>query len=148
MPWCDRRCCVPSADRILGLDYGERRVGVAVSDGLGLTAQPHSVIDVTQMDLGDALAEIIAEYEITRVVVGLPVSLSGSEGELAARARSFAGEIADLTGLEVEMYNEQFSSVEAERVLLQAGARRSRRKSVRDKLAASVMLQGYLDSAR
>ncbi len=139
---------MPLVDRVLGLDYGERRVGVAVSDGLGLTAQPHSVIDRAQMDLGKALAEIIAEYEIKRVVVGLPVSLSGSEGEVAARARAFAAEVADLTGLGVEMYDERFTSVEAERVLLEAGARRSRRKSVRDKLAASVMLQGYLDSAR
>lgn len=135
-------------DRVLGLDYGERRVGVAVSDGLGLTAQPHSVIDLARMDLGEALAEIIVEYEIKRVVVGLPVSLSGSEGEVAARARAFGTEVADLTGLEVEMYDERFTSVEAERVLLDAGTRRSRRKSVRDKLAASVMLQGYLDSSR
>ncbi|MEE8331610.1 MAG: Holliday junction resolvase RuvX [Acidimicrobiia bacterium] len=139
---------MPLVDRVLGLDYGERRIGVAISDGLGLTAQPHSVIDLAQMDLGKALAEIIAEYEIKRVVVGLPVSLSGSEGEVAARARAFAAEVADLTGLGVEMYDERFTSVEAERVLLDAGARRSRRKSVRDKLAASVMLQGYLDSAR
>jgi putative Holliday junction resolvase len=133
-------------DRVLGLDYGERRIGVAVSDGLGMTAQPHSVIDLAEEDLAAALLPIVAEYDIGRIVVGLPVTLSGAEGAVARRARAFAAEIAALTGLDVAMYNEQFTSVEAERVLLQAGARRSKRRSVRDKLAAAVMLQGYLDS--
>lgn len=130
---------------MLGLDYGERRIGVAVSDGLGMTAQPHSVIDLDHQDLAAALLPIIAEFEIGRIVVGLPVSLSGSEGAVAQRARAFAAAVGALTGLEVAMYNEQFTSVEAERVLLQAGARRAKRRSVRDKVAAAVMLQGYLD---
>jgi putative Holliday junction resolvase len=133
-------------NRVLGLDYGERRIGVAVSDGLGLTAQPLSVIDLDHQDLAATLLPIVVEYEIERIVVGLPVSLSGSEGAVARRARAFAAEVGALTGLEVAMHNEQFTSVEAERVLLQSGARRSKRRSVRDKLAAAVMLQSYLDN--
>ncbi len=132
----------------MGLDYGERRIGVAVSDGLGITAQPVCVIDLDQTGLGEALADLITEYQPGRIVVGLPLTLAGEEGVSAARARSFADTVADVTGLEVEMYNEQFTSREAERVLLQSGARRHRRRQVRDKLAAAVMLQGYLDGSR
>lgn len=132
----------------MGLDYGERRIGVAVSDGLGVTAQPVCVIDLAETDLGEALTDLVTEYQPGRIVVGLPLTLAGEEGASAARARSFADAVADITGLEVEMYNEQFTSREAERVLLQSGARRHRRRQVRDKLAATVMLQGYLDGSR
>lgn len=147
MPSPRQQCLRHLADRILGLDYGERRIGVAVSDGLGLTAQPHSVIDRQVADMAAELVAIVTEYEVTRVVVGLPIHLSGSEGESAARARQFADEVAQITGLEVEMYNEQFTSKEAERVLLESGARRDARREVRDKLAAAVMLQGFLDAS-
>jgi len=130
----------------MGLDYGERRVGVAVSDGLGVTAQPHSVVDLAASDLATELGRIVGEYEIKGIVVGLPVSLDGSEGEVAKRAREFAAKVGEITGLAVEMYNEQFSSAVAERVLLESGARRSARRAVKDKMAAAVMLQGYLDA--
>lgn len=131
--------------RIVGLDYGERRIGVAASDPLGLTAQPVTVIDLRRGALADQLPPLLAELEAELVVVGLPVSLSGGEGPSAAAARRFAAEVGDICGLPVELFDERFSSVTADRVLVDAGVRRERRKAVRDKLAAAVMLQAYLD---
>ena len=119
---------------------------MAVSDGLGLTAQPLLVVDRDQ--IASELPPVVVEYSIVKIVVGLPVSLSGEEGPMADKARAFAAEVADLTGVEVEVYDERFTTTEAERVLLEAGTRRSRRREVRDKLAATVLLQGYLDAAR
>lgn len=130
---------------VVGVDFGERRVGVAVSDGLRLTAQPLTVVDAA--DAVEEVARIVTARSATRVVVGLPVGLNGREGAMASRARGFAAALAEAVDVPVEMWNEQFTSVEAERVLLEAGARRSRRRQVRDKVAAAVMLQGYLDAA-
>lgn len=131
--------------RIVGLDYGERRIGVAASDPLGLTAQPVTVIDLRAAALADALPPLLEELAAERIVVGLPISLSGGEGPSAAAARRFADEVRDISGLPVELFDERFSSVTADRVLVDAGVRRERRKAVRDKLAAAVMLQAYLD---
>ncbi len=131
--------------RIIGLDYGERRIGVAASDPLGLTAQPVTVIDLRAAALADALPPLLEELAAERIVVGLPISLSGGEGPSAAAARRFADEVRDISGLPVELFDERFSSVTADRVLVDAGVRRERRKAVRDKLAAAVMLQAYLD---
>lgn len=131
--------------RIIGLDYGERRIGVAASDPLGLTAQPVTVIDLRAAALADALPPLLEELAAERIVVGLPISLSGGEGPSAAAARRFADEVRDISGLPVELFDERFSSVTADRVLVDAGVRRERHKAVRDKLAAAVMLQAYLD---
>lgn len=132
------------ADRILGLDYGRRRVGIAVSDGLGVSAQPLEVVDRDHIE--DRLVELVAEYGAKSIVVGLPVSLSGTEGAIADEARQFGIDMAKVTGLPVVMHNEQYTSALAERVLLEAGVKRAKRKASRDKLAATVMLQGYLDA--
>jgi putative Holliday junction resolvase len=136
------------AERVLGLDYGTRRIGVAVSDGAGVSAHPLTVIDTATQPLASRLREIISEYGVTCIVVGLPTSLSGGEGDVAKQARAFARDVGAETGLPVTLFNEQFTTVEAERVLLEAGTRRSKRREVRDKMAAAVMLQGYLDSSR
>lgn len=137
-----------SDGRILGLDYGERRIGVAASDSIRLTAQPISVIDLAAGSLEDQLGPLLADIDVDLIVVGLPISLSGHEGPSAVAARRFAGEVGDISGLPVELFDERFSSVTADRVLVEAGVRRDRRKKVRDKLAAAVMLQAYLDQHR
>ncbi len=131
---------------MLGLDYGERRIGVALSDPLRMTAQPHSVIDLTTDDLATRLAEIMAQGDVDEVVVGLPVSLSGDEGPSAVAARRFGQDVAEITGLAVTYQNEQFSSVVAERALLEGGKSRQDRREMRDKVAAAVLLQDYLDT--
>ncbi len=131
--------------RVIGLDPGERRVGVAVSDALLLTAQPWGVIDLRTEDLDTAVLALVAETGADRIVVGLPVTLAGTEGAAAQRARAFGARVADISGLPIEFWDERFTTTVAERALLEAGARRSRRRDVRDKLAAAVMLQSYLD---
>jgi len=111
-----------------------------------MIAQPHSVIDLTKDDLAAALTDIVAAEDIDEVVVGLPVSLSGDEGPSARAARRFGDEVARITGLSVSYQNEQFSSVVAERALLEGGLSREDRRDMRDKVAAAVLLQDYLDT--
>jgi putative Holliday junction resolvase len=134
--------------RVLGLDPGTRRIGVAVSDALGLTAQPLEVLEADDPATMDRIRELVADLGVETVVVGLPVGLDGSEGAAAAAARRFAGRVAEATGLPVHFQDERFSSVTAERVLLAAGLRRERRRRVQDRVAAAVFLQAYLDGRR
>ena len=134
--------------RIIGLDPGERRIGVAISDGLQLTAQPHGTLDATDPDLDRHLRDLAAEHDASEFVVGLPVGLNGREGPAAAAARAFADRVRAATGLPVVLYDERFSTVTAERVLVDAGMRRARRRDARDRVAAAVFLQAYLDGRR
>lgn len=134
--------------RVLALDPGTRRVGVAVSDPLGITAQPHSVLDAEDPDLMGQIARLGADLGVGRIVVGLPVSLNGTEGPAAAAARTFAAAVAGATGLPVDLADERFTSVSAERVLVEAGLSGRRRRAVRDRVAAAVLLQAYLDGGR
>ena len=134
--------------RVLGLDHGERRIGVAVSDATGTIATPHSVIDRRGDDVAAALRSIVEEYDVELIVVGLPVRLDGEEGSAAQTVRAFAGSVAEMTGLPVALQDERFTTVTAEGALLEGGVRRDQRRVTRDKIAAAVMLQGYLDSRR
>jgi len=134
--------------RVLALDPGTRRIGVAMSDPLRITAQPFDVFDADAGDLMDRIRSVAAEHDVEQIVVGLPVSLDGGEGPAAAAARRFADRVAETTGLPVDMQDERFSTVTAERVLLEAGMRRERRRRARDRVAAAVFLQSYLDAAR
>lgn len=135
----------PPVRRIMGLDYGTARVGVAVSDGLGLTAQPVEVIRRRDPRLLTRLGEIMEEYGAASVVVGLPVSLDGTEHHSARAARRFAAEVEKALAVPVELYDERFTTRIADRVLAAAGAGRAARRGAVDKTAAAVMLQGYLD---
>jgi len=134
--------------RVLALDPGSVRVGVAVSDPLGVIAQPHSSLDAGDPAIRARIASLVASLDIDRIIVGLPVSLDGTEGTAAALAREFAADVTEATGLEVEMVDERFSTVTAERVMIESGARRSERKEARDRVAAAVFLQAYLDTER
>jgi len=134
-----------SPGRILGLDPGGRRIGVALSDPLGIIAQPHSVIDRNQVEPVTAIRNLSVDNDVSLIVVGLPISLSGQEGRAAEAARAFAGEVADAVECEVELMDERFTTVTAERALIEAGVSRADRRSARDKVAAAVMLQSYLD---
>lgn len=134
--------------RVLALDPGTRRVGVAVSDPLGITAQPHSSLDAEDPGLMGQIARLGADLGVERIVVGLPVSLNGTEGPAAAAARTFAAAVAGATGLPVDFADERFTSVSAERVLVEAGLSGRRRRAVRDRVAAAVLLQAYLDGGR
>lgn len=132
--------------RFLGVDYGTTRVGLALSDGLGLTAQPLDTVPAD--DAVAAILSVAAEHQLEAIVVGLPTSLSGAEGPMARASREFADRVEAESGCRVIMHDERFTSVEAERVLLAGGARRDDRRAARDRVAAAVMLQGFLDGRR
>ena len=138
--------------RIMGLDYGSKTVGVAVSDPLRITAQ--GIETITRKDenkLRKTCARIealIAEYEVGRIVLGFPKHMNNDIGERAEKAIEFGEMLKRRTGLEVVMWDERLTTVEAERTLIENKVRRENRKQYIDKIAAVFILQGYLDSKR
>jgi len=135
--------------RVIGIDIGTRRIGVAVTDGLGLTAQPHATLERHggQRDL-DAIAAVVRQFTAERVVLGHPVTPEGTVGRAARSAQVFADRLRVALGIPVDLVDESFSTVEAEDVLLRADLSRARRKQVVDRLAAAVILQRWLDAKR
>ena len=135
--------------RILGLDYGSRTVGVAVSDPMGWTAQP--LMTITRKDenkLRRTLAqieELVREYQVERIVLGYPKNMNNTEGERAEKTLAFRDMLVRRTGLPVDLWDERLTTVEASRVLMEGGVRRENRKDVVDQLAASLILSGYLE---
>lgn len=133
--------------RVLGIDFGVRRVGAAISDPGRSIATPlevHERKDPAQ-DARHYL-KLVAEEEIDVVVIGLPVHTSGREGESAVKARAWGAWLAEVTGLPVYYYDERYTTVLAEDVLIEVGFSRQKRKGMRDMLAARILLQGYLDA--
>lgn len=129
--------------RIMALDAGDKRIGVALSDSLGITAQGLKVVDNSPRALAE-IAEICLEYQVEKILVGLPKNMDNTLGPRAVWAQQFADQVADATGLPVQMEDERLTTVAANRVLLSADlSRRKRRKNV-DKLAATLILQSYL----
>lgn len=135
--------------RILGLDFGSKTVGVAVSDGLLLTAQGVETIerkDENKLRKTCArIEELIAEYEITEIVLGLPKNMNNTEGERVEKTKDFGEMLERRTGLPVHYWDERLTTVAAEQILMESGVRRENRKAVIDKVAAGLILQGYLD---
>lgn len=135
--------------RIIGLDYGTKTVGVAVSDSLGITAQAVETITRKEENkLRQTLARIealIDEYNVEEIVVGLPKNMNNTIGERAEACRDFADKLERRTGLPVIMWDERLTTVSADNVLKECGVRRENRKAVVDQIAAVFILQGYLD---
>jgi putative Holliday junction resolvase len=135
--------------RIIGLDYGTKTVGVALSDPLGITAQPLETITRKEENkLRQTLARIesiIDEYEVSEIVIGLPKNMNNSMGERAESCQDFAEKLERRTGLPVTMWDERLSTVSANKTLMESGVRRENRKAVIDQIAAVFILQGYLD---
>lgn len=135
--------------RILGLDVGDKTIGVAVSDEFGWTAQGIKIIRRKDEDADLAeLREIIQEYDVEEIVVGLPKNMDGSVGPRGEICKAFAESLRDTLNLQVSLWDERLSTVAAERTLLEADTSRKKRKKVVDKIAASFILQGYLDYIR
>lgn len=136
--------------RIMGLDYGSKTVGVAISDELMITAQPVMTIErKSENKLRKTLAkieELIDEYKVSFVVLGYPKNMDNSEGERVVATKEFAEHLERRTGLEVILQDERLTTIESERILVEAGVRREHRKDYVDKMAAAVILQSYLDS--
>lgn len=133
--------------RYLGVDYGERRVGLAVSDELGLMAMPLEILQVQGLKqvIRDVL-RLCREKQVAGIVVGLPLNMDGSRGSAVEAVERFVGELRRETGLSVSMWDERMSSRQVERMLIDSDVSRSRRKGLVDKLAAQVILQSYLDA--
>lgn len=138
--------------RILGLDYGSRTVGVAVSDPLLLTAQGlETITRERESHLRRTYArieELIREYQVERIVLGYPKNMNDTEGERVQKTKEFRDALERRTGLDVVLWDERLSTVVSERTLIEGGVRRENRKKYVDKLAAVWILQGYLDSLR
>lgn len=136
--------------RILGLDFGSKTVGVAVSDALLITAQSVETIRREKENkLRQTLARIeaiIEEYQVDKIVLGYPKNMDDSEGIRCEKTREFKEMLEKRTSLEVILWDERLSSVEAEEILMESGVRREHRKAYVDQLAAAIILQGYLDS--
>jgi putative Holliday junction resolvase len=133
--------------RRLGLDIGERRVGVAVSDPSGRVATPLKVLEASTL-AGDAdpLRRLVVDYDVRELVVGLPLTLSGDEGPQAQRVRSEAQRLAEAVGLPLVMWDERLSSTAAARAMSEAGEGSRARRGKVDMVAASLLLQAYLDA--
>jgi putative Holliday junction resolvase len=132
--------------RVLGLDIGQRRVGVALSDPGGTIATPHAVLDASAAIDGRSVVDLVSEWEIGLVVVGIPLSLDGGEGPQAAATREAASRLERRLGVPVVFRDERLSSAEAERRMAEAGLSEKERRNTVDMVAASIILQGYLDT--
>jgi len=135
--------------RILGLDPGEKRIGVAITDPLGITAQGVKVITYTSMEEAlEQIKKICLDYEVDKVVIGHPLNMNGSRGPASEKALLFATRLQQMLGVSVVMVDERLSSVSAEKTLISAGVSRKNRRDLKDKLAATLILELYLSSQK
>jgi putative holliday junction resolvase len=135
--------------KVLALDYGERRIGIAVSDALGITAQAKGEIHRTQ--LSQDLAEIqswVQKEEAVKVVIGLPINMDGTQGPNVKKVLAFKGKLEGVLDVPVDTWDERMSTLQAESVFLEADLSRAKRKKKIDRLAACIFLQAYLDFNR
>jgi putative Holliday junction resolvase len=136
-----------STDRVMALDVGKVRIGVALSDPLGYTAQP--LLTLWRKSRGEdlrSLLQLIRKHEVARIVVGNPLHMSGDLSPWAAKVQQFAEELRTRSGLPVELWDERLSSVEAHEILDEAGHDRRDRKQIIDQVAAVVILRGWMES--
>ncbi|MEI6563039.1 MAG: Holliday junction resolvase RuvX [bacterium] len=133
--------------RILGIDYGTKRVGVAISDPMAMLSTPLSVETVRSVEEAvTVVCRIARERAVEKIVVGIPINMNGTSGPMALEAGKFVELLRIASGLPVDTTDERLSTSLVERMLVAADVSRGRRKEVRDKLAAQVILQGYLDT--
>jgi len=135
--------------RVLALDLGKRRIGLALSDELGFTAQGIETLQRTNIreDL-TRLQQLITERNVTLILLGKPLHMSGDEGRQVQHAREFGARLGEATGLPVEYWDERLTTVEAQRVLRESGISQRKRTLAVDRLAAVILLESYLDSRR
>ncbi|MCR5633038.1 MAG: Holliday junction resolvase RuvX [Eubacterium sp.] len=135
--------------RFMGLDYGDKTVGVAISDELLVTAQPIETIERERANklrkTYQRIEALISEYSVEKIVIGRPLNMNGTEGERVETTRAFADELSRRTGLEIVEVDERLTTVEANRILEETGVANSARKEYIDKMAAAIILQSYLD---
>jgi len=133
--------------RILGIDYGNKRVGIAVSDSLGWTAQPLATLQMHgHQELLTEIKEYIKKYNVEKIVVGMPYNMDGTRGKRAEITQAFINFLENNLELPIILQDERLTTSQAKNILLEADVSRKGRKKVIDKLAASLILQSYLDS--
>ncbi|MBO4701988.1 MAG: Holliday junction resolvase RuvX [Lachnospiraceae bacterium] len=139
-------------ERLMGLDFGSKTVGVALSDPTGLIASPLEIIEREREDklrkTFSRIEELIEEYKVTKIVLGLPLNMDSSEGERVRKTEEFKEALERRTGLEIVFWDERLSTVEAHDIMTEAGVKGIDRKKFVDKIAASIILQGYMDSQK
>jgi putative holliday junction resolvase len=136
--------------RILGLDFGTKRIGVALSDIMGITACPFTVIERQSIEKDfQKLAGIISEQDVKLIVLGDPLNMDGTPGMLTDDVKSFAKKLREKFNIDIKFVDERLTTMQAERILVEeADYSRGKRRNVRDKIAASLLLQSYLDSIK
>ena len=135
--------------RILAVDYGEKRIGLAVSDELGITASPlTTLMHRSDEETVRHIAQLASKLKVAQIVIGLPRRTDAQEGEMERRVKAFAEKLRQAVSVPVVLFDERFTTRIAEQVLLEADLSRRKRKQVRDRLAAVILLLSYLDSQR
>ncbi len=135
--------------RKMGLDFGNKTIGIAVSDALGLTAQAKDVIKRTNLrDDLCIIKDYLEKYKIDEIVVGMPRNMDGTKGESARKVQAFVNFLKNNLDLEITLWDERLTSVQAEKILLTADLSRDKRKKVIDQLAAAIILQSYLENGK
>ena len=135
--------------RIMGLDIGDKRIGVAISDSEQILASPLSAVEGDDDERKiEAILEILEKYQIQKIIAGLPYSLNGSIGKQAEKVKSFIEKLSVRTRINIELRDERLSTVAVNRMFSESGLKRSKRKEQRDAAAAAFILQGYLDSLK
>jgi putative Holliday junction resolvase len=134
--------------KALGVDFGERRTGVAISDASRVIAFPRETLECPRVDqAAAAVARIAAAEKAAEIIVGYPLNMNGSKGPRTGRTEEFLAELAKRTKIPLKRWDERLSTRIAESVLIEAGTRREKRRGVVDKLAAQIILQSYLDAS-
>lgn len=132
--------------RIMGLDVGVKRIGIAISDPMGWTAQGHSVLHRGKINVDlESIAGLCNEYQVEQIVLGYPLNMNGSEGPKTEEIKEFGQALSEFVSIPITYWDERLSTVSAERILINADVSRKKRKEVIDKMAAVNILQGYLD---
>jgi putative holliday junction resolvase len=135
--------------RILGLDVGDHRIGVAISDPIEVIATPLTIITRDDDNKAiDAITQLVGQYDVKRIVVGLPYSLDGNIGQQANKVKGFVDKLSENTTAGIELRDERLSTVAAGRLLREAGNKKAKKRSGVDAAAAAFILQGYLDSLK
>jgi len=135
--------------RILGIDFGTVRMGFAISDPLGITAQGLETVTVkSERQLLDYIRGLIDQYQVAKIVVGLPLNLNGTRGRAAEKCEVFADRLRGIFGLNVNLWDERLTSAEAENQMIRMEIKSKRRRRVVDQIAAQIMLQSYMDAQK
>jgi putative Holliday junction resolvase len=130
--------------RIIGIDYGQKRVGLAMSDPLGITSQPLPFLP-NDKNMFAQLKKLVEENQVSEIVVGLPITMRGSASEMTAEVEKFVDQLETHISIPIYLQDERLSTMESEKLLISADVSRKKRKEVRDSMAASIILQDYLE---